>query len=294
MKIYHYALSLLVAFLLVACGDSAADKRRDALQKSPVDILLRDLDKHDNFAILLYDMEIKEGSFSDQYQHRYKVTYEVKEPMMQEDKDKFLATKKEELEAKGEGDKLADVVAPETKTVVKDSLTQWYDVSEAFFTQHANDMGMEIANKYDGTVTKQTSPPGYSRYVGNDQYGHWQTRSDGSSFWAFYGQYMFMSTLFAYAMPISRAGYGDYRRSYTSGRPYYGSGSNRYGTGSANAVGQNKALSSKSSSFRDKMSRVQRSTSSGTRASSSGRSTTTGRSSGSTSRSRSSGSRGGK
>lgn len=281
MKMLKYVILTLAAGLLFSCGSS--DER---FRVSPVDQMLKKLDKEDDFAVILYDMEIKEGTFSDEYQHRYKVAYEQEESMTEEDKENFLKTKKEELLAKGDTAAANNVVAPETKTVVKDSITRWYDVSEAFFAAHANDMGMELASKYDGEVSKQASPPGYNRYVGNEQYGHWQQRSDGTSFWAFYGQYMFMSSLFGYGSPIYRSGYNDYRRSYTSGRTYYGSGSRRFGTGSANATSQNKSLTNKSSSFRQKLSRVQRST---TR-----RSSRTGRSSGSSSRSRSGGSRGGK
>ncbi|MEM6299091.1 MAG: hypothetical protein AAF740_10435, partial [Bacteroidota bacterium] len=255
-------------------------------QKSPVDNMLRDLSSKDNFAILLHDFNIKEGSFSDEYQHMYKVTYEVEEPMTAEDKTAFIETKREELLAKGDTASANNIVAPETKTVPKDSLTKWYDVSEDFFAQHTEDMGMELASKYNGEVSKVASPPGYNRYVGNSNYGHWQTGSNGNSFWAFYGQYAFMSSMMGYGSPIYRSGYNDYRRSYSSGRPYYGSTTgNKYGSKSA---ASQQRLSGKSSSFRSKMSRVQRSSSS---RSSSSRS---GRSSGSSSRGRSGGSSGGK
>lgn len=279
MKLFKSTVFLVIAALLVSCGGSDPE-----LKKTPVDKLLLKLDKYDNFGIILYDMEIKEGSFSDDYQHRYKVTYEEKAPMTEEDKEAYIKTKKEELLAEGDTAAANNIVPPETKTEVKDSLTKWYDVSEAFFAQQSKNMGMEVASKYDGEVSKVASPPGYNRYVGNQQYGHWQQRSDGTSFWAFYGQYMFMRSMFGYGSPIYRSGYNDYRRSYRSNRPYYGSsGRTRYGTGSANARSQNKGLANKSSKFRQKLSRVQRSTSS-----------RTGRSRSSSSRSRSGGSRGGK
>jgi hypothetical protein len=63
-----------------------------------------------------------------------------------------------------------------------------------------------------------------SQLVGNPQYGSWQTNSSGGSFWHWYGQYAFFSTLFR--SPIGYGGwsrnrdysyYNDYGRStYTS------------------------------------------------------------------------------
>lgn len=278
MKFFNTLAFLLLSLLLVSCGGSDSE-----IKKTPVDKILLQLDKYDDFGVILYDMEIKEGTLSDDYKHRYKITYEKEAPMAEADKEAYIKTKKEELLAEGDTAAANNIVPPKTKTEVKDSLTKWYDVSEAFFGQQSKNMGMEVASKYDGKVSKVAGPPGYKRYVGNQQYGHWQQRSNGTSFWAFYGQYMFMRSMFGYGSPIYRSGYNNYRSSYRSNRPYYGSGSTRYGTGSANARSQNKGLANKSSKFRQKLSRVQRSTSS-----------RTGRSRSSSSRSRSGGSRGGK
>ena len=69
-------------------------------------------------------------------------------------------------------------------------------------------MGMEIAAKSaDGEVTKTAAPPGYNNYVGNSQYGQWQQGSNGQSFWAFYGQYALMSSLFNMATFPARRSY---------------------------------------------------------------------------------------
>jgi hypothetical protein len=127
-----------------------------------------------------------------------------------------------------------------------EELTDWYEVSEKTFSFYENDMGMEIASKVDGKVTKETSPPGYSRYVGNDRYGTWRTDSGGNSFWAFYGQYAFMSSMIGLvAGPVYRTGYYDYYNNYRGRRPYYGTMTNgryRYGTLSDASRKQNPAF----------------------------------------------------
>ncbi|MEM1136952.1 MAG: hypothetical protein AAGI07_14025 [Bacteroidota bacterium] len=166
-------------------------------KKSPVDNLIRDMDQDKNFTILLYDLDVESG-WPDTYKHRYKII-----------KEKEDGTPYEEL-------------------------TDWYEVSEDVFAYYENDMGMEIATKVDGKVTKETSPPGYSRYVGNEQYGSWQNNSSGNSFWAFYGQYAFMSSMIGLvAGPVYRTGYYDYYNNYRGRRPYYGTVNNgraAYGT----------------------------------------------------------------
>lgn len=98
-------------------------------------------------------------------------------------------------------------------------------------------MGMEIvAKNEEGEVSRTASPPGYSNYVGNPQYGHWVNRG-GNSFWEFYGKYALMSSLFNMAaFPVRRSYYDTYRDDYFGRRPYYGpsgSGGRMYGTGSS-------------------------------------------------------------
>jgi len=165
--------------------------------KTPVDTLIRDMDQLQNFTIILYDMDVESG-WPDKYKHRYKVI-----------KEKEDGTPYEEL-------------------------TEWYEVDENTFGYYENDMGMEIASKQDGKVTKETSPPGYSRYVGNEKYGTWRTNSNGTSFWEFYGQYAFMRSMIGLVGgPVYRTGYYDYYNNYRGSRPYYGpvtNGRYKYGT----------------------------------------------------------------
>ena len=118
---------------------------------------------------------------------------------------------------------------------VTSEITPWFVVSDVLFKQHQEDMGMEVASKKDGVVTKAVSPAGYSNYVGNEKYGHWQQNSSGGSFWAFYGQYMFMSQMFRMSMyPVSYGYYNNYRSNYYGRSSYYGhNGARTYGTSSS-------------------------------------------------------------
>ena len=167
--------------------------------KSPVDEIVRDLPNDEIFSIVLYDMDQK-GNFSSTYYHRYQIIREV------------------------EGD-------------VSEVITDWKKVGEREFTNNVDNMGMEIvARDSTGVLAKEVSPPGYNNYVGNSKYGQWENRN-GSSFWAFYGQYAFMSSMFRMAMfPVQRPYYNDWRGNYRgSGRTYYGpagTGGRYYGTGS--------------------------------------------------------------
>lgn len=168
--------------------------------KSPVDDMIRDMTNTPTFTILLYDMDVQ-GTFFKTYHHQYR-----------------LITEK--------GDSPTEKVTP------------WLEVSEKFFYRHENDMGMELASKSEGgKVNKTVGPPGYSNYVGNEKYGRWENRG-GSSFWAFYGQYMFMSSMFnMMAYPVRRSYYNNYRTNhYGTGRSYYGprttGGAYAYGTNS--------------------------------------------------------------
>ena len=192
-------LSVIYCFLLLLLTSCGGSD----FEKNPVDVMIRDMTDVPQYTIILYDMR-EEGTFFKDYEHQYRVI------------------KQDSEDAKPE-----------------EEVTRWYDVSKDFFNQHVNDMGMEVASKSaDGEVSKNVSPPGYSNYVGNSQYGRWQTGANGNSFWAFYGQYAFLSSMLNMAsFPIRRSYYNDYRSNYRSGRPYYGpvvsNGSRAYGTGSA-------------------------------------------------------------
>ncbi|UTW61076.1 hypothetical protein KFE98_13755 [bacterium SCSIO 12741] len=226
---YLKTISLMALLVVVAaCGN------QKKFEKSPIDIMVKKLtdDKVKPFTILLYDMEEK-GSFSKSYHHQYKIITHLPDSTARED------------------------------------TTQWYEVSKSFFALHENDMGMEVASMNDeGVLSKTVAPPGYGNYVGNSRYGHWQTDASGHSFWAFYGKYMFFSSMFhMLAYPAYRSHYGDYRSNYYGrNRGYYGpktsNGQSTYGTYSK--YNQTTSKSSKytsSGNFKQKVqSRTQRST----------------------------------
>lgn len=87
--------------------------------------------------------------------------------------------------------------------------------------------------QYEGEAPS-TAPVG-SEYIGNTNYGQWKQDSNGTSFWAFYGQYAMFSRLFS--GPSYYGGWSNNRRpSYYHD---YGRGSYSSPTGRAN---QNTAL----------------------------------------------------
>jgi hypothetical protein len=141
---------------------------------------------------------------------------------------------------------------PDT-VLVRDS--DWEKVSDVFFDANINNLGMAIATKKDGKLSKVASPAGYNNFIGNEKYGQWKER-DGYSFWEFYGQYAFMSAIFNMATyPVRRSYWDDYYRGgYYGSRPYYGPSGNMYGTRSytsKNSSGGNTNWANKPSSFKN-------------------------------------------
>lgn len=134
--------------------------------------------------------------------------------------------------------------------------TGWEKVSDLFFAANVDNMGMEIATKKDGKLSKKASPAGYNHYVGNEKYGHWVDRG-GSSFWEFYGRYAFMSSMFnMMTYPARRDYWNDYRGGYYGSRSYYGpSGRTVYGTKTytASGAGKNSTWGSKPSTFKSQV-----------------------------------------
>lgn len=177
-------------------------------QKNPVDALITELDKEKTYSIVLYDMDLNSN---DDFVHKYKIITNLED----------------------EGKK-------------KERVTDWMVVPDKFFEKNQDNLGMELVAKGpDGKISKIPAPPGYANYVGNEKYGSWQTNSSGQSFWAFYGQYMFMSSMFHMATaPVYRSGYTTYRNNYYGRRPYYGSSSSggaRYGTNGSTTRNTNRS-----------------------------------------------------
>jgi len=258
----QYLQHILVAFLIVfsaafltSCGSS------EKVVKDPVDNYTRDLGKYKTYSVILHDMDLEENTFSsDVHKHQYK----------------FILPAKDTTGGK----------------IVRDSLSGWVTVSKETFNKNLDNMGIKLLSKSeDGKVSKIPSPPGYNNYVGNQRYGSWQTNSSGNSFWAFYGQYAFMSSMFGMMnnRPIYQSSYRDYNQNYRGSKPYYGTtsstGQRAYGSGSAHS----QSMNSKSRFKSNVSSKVSRSSSgSYTRSSGSSSSSRSSRSTGSSSRSRSS------
>lgn len=203
-------------------------------KKNPMDEIIRDMPRDQIFSVILYDMDVR-GNFFETFHHQYRV-----------------------IEDDGEGN-------------IDEWTSGWFEVSKNDFNKHINDMGMEIAARDStGTLTKAAAPPGYHNYVGNPKYGRWETNSSGGSFWAFYGQYAFMSSMFnMMTYPARRSYYNDWRGGYYgTGRGYYGpsaGGRSYYGTNSAHGRSANPRSnwSRNRSSFKDRVaSRTTRSSSS--------------------------------
>lgn len=208
------------------CKDKGNERQQVKYEKTPVDKLIRDLSSEQNFTIILYDMDYVESN--DQYKHQYNILI---------DKADSVYTKE----------------------------TDWLLVSSAFFNANVDNMGMEIASKKDGKLTKAVAPAGYTNYVGNEKYGQWKEHN-GSSFWEFYGKYAFMSSMFRMAMfPVHYGYWNDYRSNYYGhGRAYYGptnNGGRMYGTKSSYAQANSSSKwNSKSSDFKSRVrSKVSRS-----------------------------------
>ncbi len=225
MRISKLLFFILIGAALASCGGKK-------FKKNPVDDIIKNQPTNKAFSIILNDMDVH-GSFFEHYFHQYKI---IKSDS-------------------------AVQVGDSTIYYPTETTTEYVEVSENYFKLHADDMGMEIAARDEnGPLSKGTNPPGYSNYVGNSRYGRWEQRG-GNSFWAFYGQYAFMSSMFnMMAYPVRRSYYNDWRGNYYgTGRTYYGPTSGTsgryYGTGSSytRATRPNSSWSRNTSRFKSRV-----------------------------------------
>lgn len=209
------AIGVILLFVL---ANKCSDMKRERYKKNPVEELIVSLHEVKNYSIMLYDMDYEDSFTSNVFMHKYQILKNINDSIITE-------------------------------------VTDWKEVSESFFQKHENDLGMEIASKKDGKIVREVSPAGYRDYIGNEKYGHWQTRSDGSSFWEFYGKYAMLSSVFHMMTPTPYSHWYDYDRHYRSyGRPYYGSGSHSYGSSGTTQRNRNRSWNStKSSSFKNRV-----------------------------------------
>lgn len=207
----------LLAVVVGSITLSGCSSDKTTFQKTPVDEFTKKYADAQTYSVVLYDMDYDEAN--DKYKHQYRILH-----------------------------------TPKGVDTILQSTTDWMDVSPDFFNKNVDNMGMEIVAKAeDGTVSKAPAPPGYGNYVGNTKYGEWK-QSGGSSFWAFYGQYAFMSSMLHMATyPIYASAYNGYRSNYYGRRPYYGAtssnGKSLYGTRGVSSR-SNSRWASKPASFK--------------------------------------------
>ncbi|WP_062062272.1 hypothetical protein [Aquimarina longa] len=217
----------MFVFVLFSCSSN-----KKVYKKTPIDEFVTTYIDEQNYSVILADMDYKEEE--DSYYHKYRIL--IEKPKTTVDSTTLSAPNY----------KAEDVV-------VKD--TEWRKVSDVFFDDHVNNLGMTILSKKNGVLDKKTSPAGYDNYVGNERYGRWENNtSGGGSFWAFYGQYHFLSSMFyGSSHRYYRGSYMDYDRNYRGSRGYYGSGRNQYGTNSSVTKGTANRWSGRSSAFKNKV-----------------------------------------
>jgi hypothetical protein len=230
MKNISKFLLLAVTMILVsACSSEEPSK----FINFPADEIAKGLDEIQNFSIILYDMDVTEDG---KYMHQYKI----------------IAQTNPAADVVADSSALADSTVSAQDLGFEEVITDWKEVSAEDFDFHSSDMGMEIISKKDGELTKVAAPPGYNQYVGNEKYGQWKTDpNSGDRFWAFYGRYMFISTMFRLMSPVPYGYYGSYYNSYRGVRPYYGpssGGKYAYGTGSTHANNMNSKFSQRMNS----------------------------------------------
>lgn len=129
--------------------------------------------------------------------------------------------------------------------------TNWVKVSEDEYWKHEEHLGLTIVSKpygfYEEEKTTSASPTGLGLIAqpkvvagvstGNNQYGEWKQKSDGTSFWEFYGQYRLMTDLIG-GFGQSHYSYDDWDHYNRSDRKksYYGR-KDQYGTYGAATYG---------------------------------------------------------
>ncbi len=170
----------------------------------------------------LIDMEIKEG-----YEVDFYLTYRIS-------RTKYVPVTVNES---GEAN-----TGPPAETKSDTSVSK---VNSSTYKKMEKHIGMVVehkpAGKFDKEAERTIQPPGYAYMCPPEQkrnkYGYWQTRSNGTSFWVFYGQYALMRDMLwgrSYSNWVEPRSYRDYSRSRSLGRTYYGTDSSnkpRFGKG---------------------------------------------------------------
>lgn len=182
-----------------------------SIPPNPINGLMENLSNKGSYTITLDDMDLK----GDQYEHKYKI-YQI-----------------------------------ESDSSVTISYSGRVKVSDDFFMLHENDMGMEVVSKTDnGAINSLISPPGFTNFVGNKNFGEWKefyldTLSvmiyEDSTFWVFNENHSNLaSALGIQGLNISLKEYRTFQEDYLFNRPFYGPktapDSTKYGTRSPHRV----------------------------------------------------------
>ncbi len=189
---------ITVVFVISACS---GDKTKPAKTVSvePILNIVKEY-KDQDFSIVLDDMKIEEEPDFMVYQQKYNIL-----------------------------------------TVEDDSLhvtaTPWHTVNQNFFSQHENDLGMEIVSYHDQKLSLTAKPVGFGWAIGNEKHGEWvsvkkdtttTSNSINNSKWRT------NQSSFFYWFWLSRnrrtygKEYNGYQRNATKGTSYYGTRS-QYG-----------------------------------------------------------------
>jgi hypothetical protein len=111
------------------------------------------------------------------------------------------------------------------------SKEEWVEVSEAKYDSQKNNLGMSVEHKplgkYDVEADRVAQPAGFAYMAPpgqRNQYGYWDQRGGGQSFWVWYGQYALMRDLLFnhHYYPVPSYDYYEYRDYRTRGQTYYG------------------------------------------------------------------------
>lgn len=182
-----------------------------SIPPNPINALMDTMADKGSYTITLVDMDL----IGEQYVHKYKI-YQIK-----------------------------------SDSSVSISYTKAINVTDDFFMLHEDDMGMELVSKTDnGTINSLVSPPGFTNFVGNKNFGEWKevyvdtvsaVGYEDSTFWVFNDANSNLAEeLGIQGMNITLQEYTMFVESYMFNRPFYGQktapDSTRYGTRSSHRV----------------------------------------------------------
>jgi len=110
--------------------------------------------------------------------------------------------------------------------------TEWINVNDDFFYLHEDNLGMEILSKSpNGKINNLVSPPGFTNFIGNINYGQWTDLGT----WGFDENHQGLyKNLEIENLSIYKKEYVDFTLKYKYNKPHYGEkthgDSTKYGT----------------------------------------------------------------